>query len=79
MTIEVMFPKTTEALGRNGMMKATGLSIFVNKDDNTALVGPITSKGLVGRCWIEIPVESFLEAAKLIKKRNPEVITWTSS
>lgn len=54
------FSKPTTFLGRNGMFAATGLEInpYLTADNHSVVVlEPVTSRGVIGRCNIEIPVE----------------------
>jgi len=58
MTTTIMFSRReTHALGRNGLMKAKGVSLFASEVDQTVTIEPINSKGLTGRCAIHIPLE----------------------
>jgi hypothetical protein len=41
-----------QALGRNGVMYATGVRIF--STGSTVVISPVHTRG-PGRCWIEIP------------------------
>lgn len=65
--------QTTESLGRNGMMKTTGIQLlrthFFN-DGKTIRIYPITSKNRSGRCFIEIPTE---DIPKLIEGLKTEM------
>jgi hypothetical protein len=70
----------TAFLGRNGYFKSTGVSIY--KDDSTVwfdaspetkpvpriILEPITSRGVTGRCCIEIPLEAIPKFIKALKK-----------
>jgi len=51
------FSQRTESLGRSGMIITTGLDLHKNLWNNgeTVILSPVTSKGTVGRCSIEIP------------------------
>jgi hypothetical protein len=46
----------TVALGRNGYMKCKGAEVFTHSDNKKISISPITSKGMVGRSFIEIPL-----------------------
>lgn len=50
--------KNLVSLGRNGDINTTGLEIFcpINPPEYVELT-PLTSKGLLGRCRIRIPLE----------------------
>lgn len=53
----ITYPETYELnfLGRNGTFKAKGLSVFDYETADTIVFEPITSKGVIGRCSIEVP------------------------
>ena len=44
------------ALGRNGTVNAAALEILEQQDVVT--LSPVTTRGAVGRCWIELPRDS---------------------
>lgn len=50
------FSRITNFTGRNGLMKCSGIEIMPISNDRVIL-SPLTSKGIVGRCDIFIPVE----------------------
>lgn len=54
---DIVFSRVTTFLGRNGMFKATGVSIGHSWDngERTVMLEPVTSKDTIGRCWIEMP------------------------
>lgn len=64
---EIPFKKITTFQGRNGTGKCTGILIS-NLGDNL-WIAPITSKGSVGNCGIEIPKEDLPKLIKALK--NP--------
>jgi len=41
-------------LGRNGRYKCDGVN--VSRAEETVVISPLTSRGLVGRCEIELPI-----------------------
>jgi len=53
--MKMKLSQQTRALGRNGSFKCTGFSFW--KRDKTTTIIPITSKGMEGRCEIEVPNE----------------------
>ena len=66
--MKVEFKHTTNFLGRNGMFKCTGLSVWTYEKHSFEDKGPVkivpmvwiepwTSRKTVGRCFIEIPAE----------------------
>jgi hypothetical protein len=58
MNAKIRFKRTVRFTGRNGTFKAVGLDIFIDKDNVVSLY-PITSKGVIGNCRIDIPLEEF--------------------
>lgn len=44
------------ALGRNGLMMVKAIQLFVNKFVNKLTLEPINSRGIVGRCSIDVPL-----------------------
>jgi hypothetical protein len=47
--------QVTSFLGRNGSFMCKGVTVWPG---STGIwIEPITSKGQIGRCWIEIPLE----------------------
>lgn len=58
-------------LGRNGSGECTGLDIasrYYNTFPNNLIVAPITSKGVVAKCYIEIPEEQAGEVAAALQE-----------
>jgi len=56
MTTKINFDRSVNFIGRNGYFKAKGLDLYAN--ESIVIFQPITSKGNVGRCSIEIPIEN---------------------
>lgn len=56
----ILFKRNTLFLGRNGRWNARGIDICCPSRD-IVLLRPITTKGDVGRCEIEIPVEHLMQ------------------
>ena len=56
----------THFIGRNGYFKQRGVSVR-STVGNTVLIEPITSRGTVGRCMIEIPKDTVPELIKALK------------
>ena len=52
---DVLFSRLTKFTGRNGYMKCSGISL--TRQDNSILLAPRTSRGFIGRCDVEIPLE----------------------
>lgn len=64
MVKNISFKTTTKFLGRNGTGQCTGLNLFTypnpgdtSKEHPSITISPITSKGLAGKCHIEVPIE----------------------
>lgn len=47
--------KPVRFIGRNGYLKQSGIYVYAN--ESLVILQPITSKGEVGRCSMEIPIE----------------------
>jgi len=63
----IKFARNTFFTGRNGMFKASGLEILPLDHNNSFMISPITSKGLIGRCDVEIPKEVLPELIKTLQ------------
>lgn len=57
-----------EYMGRNGIARCVGLSLYVNRKKGTVELWPVNSRGADGKCFIEVPygalpslVESFVK------------------
>jgi len=61
--IQILFKRNTNFTGRNGYMKCSGVEILPLAHGHSVMISPITSKGTVGKCDIEIPAEHLLELA----------------
>ena len=59
-------------LGRNGSFLSEGLNIFLDVDNQTIHLQPITSKGDEGRCRIEIPITTIPELIKELTAMLPK-------
>jgi hypothetical protein len=63
---QVTWGRTTNFTGRNGYAKCNGLDIQPLDHNESVLLAPLTSRGVVGRCDIEVPLEALPEViAKL--------------
>lgn len=67
------FKKTTcltRFLGRNGYFKCIGINTCrIDLDDGShVMISPITSRRLIGRCKIDIPVEDIPEVIKQLQE-----------
>lgn len=67
---QVNFEYPTHFLGRNGEFKS--MAIELSGGDNWKLnLYPVTSKGVQGRCYIEIPESNVVEFVNTIKLMYP--------
>mgnify|MGYP001227900453 CR=1 FL=1 len=69
--VAIFSRRETQALGRNGLMKAKGISLFVSEPDQTFTIEPINSKGVTGRCSIHIPLEDLDQVIKKLTRIQP--------
>lgn len=67
MTKQITFKRITNFTGRNGYMKQSGIDILPLSYSQSILIAPITSKGKVGRCDMEIPKESIDDLIKMLQ------------
>ena len=54
----IKFTKPRQFLGRNGTFIASGVDIFSNFPGDAITIQPLTSRGIPGRSWVEIPTDS---------------------
>jgi len=82
--MDITFKKTVNFLGRNGMFKQTGMAIdlvereFKDKTTSTIELEPFTSRGVIGRAMLEIPLEdvpSVIAALLKVAKLSPLPLT----
>lgn len=72
---KVTFKTMTSFLGRNGMFKCTGVNVIradFNNEKPYITIAPITSKEVIGKCMIRIPVENIPELIKLLQEKFDE-------
>jgi len=72
---ELKFSRLTTFTGRNGTFKCAGVELIDYTD--RVQISPVTSKGNVGRCDIDIPVEdipALIEALQDIARENYDQI-----
>lgn len=55
-----------DALGRNGLIKTTGMLVTKLKD--TVVLEPVTTRNVTGRCYIEVPVEVIPDLTKALQE-----------
>jgi hypothetical protein len=65
---QIKFLRQVEFLGRNGPGQQSGIDIATYNQGSSVIVAPITSKGMVGRCSVEIPVESIPDVILALTK-----------
>jgi hypothetical protein len=58
-TAQVKWDKNTTFLGRNGYFHCSGVDLTT--DESKLYVAPLTGRGDVGRCTIEVPLEKLDE------------------
>jgi hypothetical protein len=71
--MNLLFSQQTNSLGRNGYMKCSGLDLCKGGlRDDLMLLSPLTSRGHVGRCELEIPLEDLPALIAGLQKLLPE-------
>lgn len=60
--------KLTYFQGRNGLGRCAGVSVSLSRSLELAVVEPITSRGMVGNCRLEIPMEDIPAVIEALKK-----------
>lgn len=66
--MNIKFNRPTRFLGRNGLFKATGISVWKVDQGHEIYLEPITSKGKIGRCSIILPFDSIDEVIEALSK-----------
>jgi hypothetical protein len=67
------FKRQVSAEGRNGLIKQSGVDILVTiYRGTTVTLTPITSKGSLARCTIEIPAEDWEQFASEVSNAIAE-------
>jgi len=61
-SMSIGFKKPTQSLGRNGVMTMAG--VHVSRHADALYIAPITSKMLVGRAWMLVPLDAVSDMAK---------------
>lgn len=57
---QINFNRTTDAMGRNGILKQTGIEVM-EASNNTIVFSPTTKWGVSESCFLEIPEENVAE------------------
>ena len=65
--IEIKYKRTVAFEGRNGLFKQGGIVIRVSDYGKTITMFPLTLKGIIARCMIEIPLENMQEIIHELK------------
>ncbi|MBA4372271.1 MAG: hypothetical protein C0402_05365 [Thermodesulfovibrio sp.] len=78
-TKRIMFAAPRGFVGRNGTFVATGVEISRLENQSHIAIEPVTSRGITGRCCIEVPTDDTLQLAEAIQevcgdKATPEEI-----
>ena len=60
-TEQVKFERQTHFTGRNGYGKCNGIDLLPLDHNKSLMIAPLTSRGDVGRCDIEVPMENLPE------------------
>ena len=73
MQLQIGWNRTTNFTGRNGYMQCKGMDVLTLPGSNSVMLSPLTSRGKVGRCDIEVPIEALpqlIEALQAVKGQN---------
>lgn len=65
--MNIKYNKQVNFTGRNGYFKQTGLNVVELAHDNKIMLAPLTSKGMIGNCDIQIPKENIPELIKFLE------------
>ena len=68
--VRVHYDKTVSFEGRNGMFKQSGMEVMVSAAEKCVLLFPLTSRGVIGRCMMEIPeaaIDDVIRALTVVK------------
>ena len=67
---KISYKRTLSALGRNGHIKQSGIEVMNREDSHQGHISlsPITSKGDIGRCEIEIPIEDLQQVIDALEQ-----------
>lgn len=72
----VKFPRITQFTGRSGYFKCSGLELMALEHNKSIMLSPLTGKGDIGRCDIEVPLEALDELIETLKEiRNANTPT----
>jgi hypothetical protein len=71
--MNVLFSRLTNFLGRNGYMKCSGLDLCKGGlRDDLLLLSPLTSRGHIGCCELDIPLEDLPALIAGLQKLLPK-------
>jgi hypothetical protein len=66
MDAKIKYDRNVNFIGSNGYFKASGLDIYAN--ESIVILQPITSKGEIGICSIEIPIEAIAALMNILNQ-----------
>jgi hypothetical protein len=72
--MDITYKKQVNFIGRNGMFKQSGIAIdlvereFKDKTTSTIELQPFTSRGVIGRAMLEIPLEDVPAVIEALQK-----------
>lgn len=68
------FNRLTNFTGRNGYFTAKGIEAYPMHHNQTIMLTPITSKGKLARCDIQIPIENLEEVIATLEAARDTLI-----
>ena len=68
MIIDLKYKRTVNFLGRNGMFKQSGVAVTKTPGQTLVTLQPFTSRGDIGRAWLEIPLEDVPSVIAALQK-----------
>ena len=72
---QVKFARQTNFTGRNGYFACSGIEVLHLNHNNSVMLSPLTSRGVVGRCDIEVPLENVPDLIAQLQALIPTVVT----
>ena len=71
MEFELKYSEMVLAQGCNGLMECSGMNVF-ETSSGTFRIEPLTSRGAIGNCWIDIPKDDIEKLIRKLKKAIKE-------
>jgi len=71
---DIKFSRTVQSIGRNGIIKQTGISLCTDGVNKTVIIEPINSKGQIAKCFMEIPLEDVPSVIEALEKMLPSPV-----